>query len=117
MTPKRGERVAPPPAPGEFDLLFGTTEAAKGWVDLCAQAPGNAWDAWQTLRTRPAPAARTTRHHRLKGSLATGTYRGAALPQWQYEVTAGGRVWYLVDDERRRVYLMYAGTGHPKATD
>jgi hypothetical protein len=42
--------------------------------------------------------------------------RGLLLPQWQYEVTAGGRVWYLVDGQLRRVYLTYAGTGHPKAT-
>jgi hypothetical protein len=53
----------------------------------------------------------------LKGPLSTGNYRDAALPQWQYEVTAGGRIWYLVDIERRRVYLMFAGTGHPKATE
>jgi hypothetical protein len=39
------------------------------------------------------------------------------LPQWQYEVTGGGRVWYLVDDRLRRVYLTYAGTGHPKSTE
>ncbi|WP_275423995.1 hypothetical protein [Virgisporangium aurantiacum] len=39
------------------------------------------------------------------------------LPQWQYEVTGSGRIWYLVDDQRRRVIVMYAGTGHPKATD
>ena len=34
MSPKRGERVAPPPGPGEYDLFFATSEAAKGWVDL-----------------------------------------------------------------------------------
>ena len=33
MTPKRGERVAPPAGPGEYDLFFATNEAAKGWVD------------------------------------------------------------------------------------
>jgi hypothetical protein len=117
MTPKRGERVAPPPAPGEYDLIFGTSEAAKNWIDLCAQAPGNALEAWLLLRAEPAPRAHTARHHPLKGPLSTGNYRGAALPQWQYEVTAGGRIWYLVDIERRRVYLMFAGTGHPKATE
>jgi len=39
------------------------------------------------------------------------------LEQWQYEVTGGGRIWYLVDDATRTVWLTYAGTGHPKATD
>ncbi len=117
MTPKRGERVAPPPAPGEYDLLFGTSEAAKGWIELSAQASSKALEAWRLLRADPAPRAHTTRHHPLKGPLSVGSYRGVVLPQWQYEVTAGGRIWYLVDVERRRVYLMFAGTGHPKATE
>jgi hypothetical protein len=117
MTPRRGERVAPPPGPAEYDLIFGTSEAAKGWIDLCAQAPANAREMWQILRADPAPTIRTARHHQLKGVLATGAYRGTPLPQWQYEVTAGGRVWYLVDVAQRRVYLMYVGTGHPKLTD
>jgi hypothetical protein len=49
--------------------------------------------------------------------LASGTFKGKALPRWQLEVTGGGRIWYLIDDEERRVILVYAGTGHPKATD
>ncbi|MEU8815660.1 hypothetical protein [Actinoplanes sp. NPDC048796] len=117
MTPKRGERVAPPPGPDEYDLTFGTSEAAKGWIDLCAQAPANALEMWRTLRANPAPSPPTSRHHQLKGSLSTGAYRGAVLPQWQYEVTAGGRVWYLVDAAGKKVYLMYAGTRHPKVTE
>lgn len=39
------------------------------------------------------------------------------LERWQYEVTGAGRVWYLVDDERRTVWISYAGVGHPKATE
>jgi hypothetical protein len=51
------------------------------------------------------------------GNLAYGTYRGVTLPQRQIEVTAGGRVWYLVDEETRRVIVRHAGTGHPKITE
>jgi hypothetical protein len=57
------------------------------------------------------------RHHPLKGALSTAAHRGIMLPQWQYEVTGGGRVWYLVDVRLRRVYLTYAGTRHPKPTE
>ncbi|WP_242002169.1 hypothetical protein [Kribbella steppae] len=39
------------------------------------------------------------------------------LDQWQYEVTGGGRIWYLVDPDKRTVWISYAGTGHPKVTD
>lgn len=42
---------------------------------------------------------------------------GRALPQWQFEVTGGGRAWYLVDHESRICWLKHAGTGHPKETD
>ena len=39
------------------------------------------------------------------------------MEQWQYEVTAGGRVWYCVDDERRTIWLIDAMPGHPMATE
>jgi hypothetical protein len=117
MSAKRGDRVAPPPGPDEWDVIFGTNEAGKGWAELCAQAAANTRQAWQLMRTDPVPLARTSRHHPLKGSYATGTYRGQPLPQWQIEVTSGGRIWYLVDAERRRVVVMYASPRHPKATD
>jgi hypothetical protein len=39
------------------------------------------------------------------------------MEQWQYEVTAGGRVWYLVDRKARTVWLTHASTAHPQATD
>jgi hypothetical protein len=117
MTPKRGGRVAPPPGQNEYDVVFGSSDAAKGWPDLCAQAPGNALAAWLALRTDPAPVVQTSRQHPLRGALSTGTYQGRQLPQWQFEVTGAGRIWYLVDAERRRVYVTIAGTGHPKVTE
>jgi hypothetical protein len=36
------------------------------------------------------------------------------MEQWQYEVTAGGRLLYGVDDERTIVWLMDAMVDHPK---
>jgi hypothetical protein len=42
---------------------------------------------------------------------------GAALEQWQYEVTGGGRIWYAIDDDSRTLWITRAGTGHPKQTD
>lgn len=68
------------------------------------------------LRTEPCPTP-TPRQHQLKGSLATGEFDGRSLPRWQYEVTGAGRIWYLVDGERRTVWVQAASTGHPKATD
>ncbi|EOM74223.1 hypothetical protein Rrhod_4366 [Rhodococcus rhodnii LMG 5362] len=89
----------------------------KGWDTLCQQVPSNALTAWTELRTRRDQPAPTSRHHCLKGSLATATHRGIAMEQWQYEVTGGGRIWYLVDIDGRTLWIKATGTGHPKATD
>ncbi len=69
------------------------------------------------MRTAPAPITRAERHHRLKGELARGTHRGEAMDRWQIEVTADGRIWYLLDVQRRTVWIDRASTGHPKITD
>ena len=117
MSPaKRGDRVAPPAGDGQWELKVGTTDAAKGWGDLCQQAPRNTARAWETMRNEPVPTVQNSRHHRLKGELATGTCGGRDLPQWQIEVTGGGRIWYLVDEETRTVWVVQASTKHPKRT-
>jgi hypothetical protein len=116
MSPKRGDRVAPPPSPEEWDVRFLETQAAKGWEELCAQAPGNTLAAWVIMRRNPAPPMDAPRHHRLRRQLATGTVQGRALNHWQIEVTGGGRIWYLVDPETATVWIDYAGPGHPRQT-
>jgi hypothetical protein len=117
VTPKRKDRVAPPPGPDEWDLRYATNDAAKGWEELGRQVPHNLSRAWEALRTNPRPQPATTRQHQLKGKLGTGTFDGREMPCWQYEVTGGGRIWYLVDDERHTVWIQTASTGHPKATE
>lgn len=117
MSPKRGDRVAPPPAATEYDLRFADTAAVKGWDELERQAGGNLRRAWEDIRADPRSRANPSRQHRLKGELGQGSWKGVACERWQYEVTGGGRLWYLIDDEARIAWLVYAGTGHPKATD
>ncbi len=114
---KRGDRVAPPPRKAEWDLRFGDSDAADGWEDLCKQAPGPTRDAYDAVVRDPRDPSRPGRQHQLRGSLATREVAGEMLEQWQYEVTAGGRIWYCIDDKRRRVVLTYASTKHPKATE
>lgn len=116
MSPKRKDRAAPPPGPNEWDVRFGTSEAAKGWDALCQQAPHNVRRAWEALRTDPCPPP-DSRQHPLRGSLSTGAQDGRTLSCWQIEVTGAGRIWYLVDDEKRTVWIKAAGTAHPKATE
>lgn len=124
MSPQRGQPVPPPaskgndealPAENAWHVLFGNNDAAKGWEDLRRHAPGPTRQAWTDMATRPR--FRDHRHSQLRGSLATGTLDGRQYDRWQIEVTGGARVWYLIDDERRTVWLVHAGAGHPKATE
>lgn len=60
---------------------------------------------------------RSARHMPLKGALAAKLVDGQPLPVWQYVLTGGARVWYLIDTDQHTVWVQHAGTGHPKATD
>lgn len=117
MPAKRGDRIAPPARPGAWEARFATSEAAKGWEELCRVARANTWEAWVVLTERPLDPENRSRQHRLRGRIAEREISGRALEQWQYEVTAGGRIWYCPDPERRVVWVVAAGPAHPKSTD
>jgi hypothetical protein len=95
--------------------VHATSDAAKGWSDLCAAAPGPANACFEQLRSDPR--RRDERQHPLRHDLAQRIIGGVALAQWQYEVTGAGRVWYCIDDPKRTVWLTAASVGHPKATE
>lgn len=117
MPAKRGDRVAPPARPGGWEARFATSEAAKGWEDLCQTARSNTWEAWVVLTERPVTPENRARQHRLRGQLANREIGGRVLEQGQYEVTSAGRVWYCPDLERRIVWVVAASTAHPKITE
>jgi hypothetical protein len=116
VSPKRGDPVAAPPGPGEWEIRFAGADAVKGWEALCKQAPGNTLEAWRVMRTNPRPPI-DSRHTPLKGELTHKVIGGHALEQWQLEVTGAGRIWYAIDDDGHKVWLTHASTGHPKATE
>lgn len=122
MSPQRGQAVPMPkgkddalPAEGSWRVLFGNNDAAKGWEDLRRHAPGPTRQAGPTWRRGPGSGIIDTANS--GGVLATGVLDGRRYDRWQIEVTGGARIWYLIDDERRTVWLVHAGAGHPKATD
>jgi hypothetical protein len=106
-----------PPLDGQFDVRFGTSEAAVGWEQLCRHAPANTRRCLEILRSDPRSRADHDRQHRLRGDLATHRHNGRDLEQWEYEVTSGGRVRYLIDDQPSTVWIVYASPRHPKDTD
>jgi hypothetical protein len=117
MSPRRGERVTVPPPIGQWEVRFGTSAAAAGWEELCRHALPNTRRCLETLRTDPRSGAGHDRQHRLRGDLATHRHNGRDLEQWEYEVTSGGRIRYVIDDQHRAVWLIYASPRHPKDTD
>ena len=116
MSPKKGDPVAAPTIGDEWEIRFGTKEAADGWTELVGAARGNARRAHNIMRTAPGMNP-DSRHHQLKHGLATANQAGRVLPQWQIEVTGGGRVWYLLDQDHHTVWIRYASLSHPKATE
>lgn len=119
MSPKKGDHVYQPAIDAEWTVRFSTTAAAKGWPDLETAACDNLRKAWDAMRHSPGPVLdrHNSRHHRLSSRLRTGTIGGRTLPQWQIEVTSSGRIWYMLDEEKRTVWVEYASTRHPKETE
>jgi hypothetical protein len=117
MPAKRGDRVAPPRRPGAWEARFTSSEVAKGWEELCRTARSNTWEAWVVLTERPTEPENKKRHKRLLGTLATRVIEGRQLDQWQYAVTAGGRIWFCPDAAQRIVWITLASTAHPKETE
>jgi hypothetical protein len=117
VSPRRGDRVTVPPPEGHWDVRFGTSDAVTGWDELCRHALANTRRCLEILRSDPRWGADHERQHRLRGDLATHRHNGREMEQWEYEVTSGGRVRYVVDDEKRTVWLIYASPRHPKDTE
>ncbi|TWF74638.1 hypothetical protein FHX44_11519 [Pseudonocardia hierapolitana] len=99
--------------PRGWEPRFATSEAAKGWEELRRVAAGATGEAWTALTERPARPHDPARQHRLHGRLAEREVGGRRLPQWQYELAGGGRIWYCPDVERRVVWVVAAAPVHP----
>ena len=73
--------------------------------------------AGSSARRSNAAWRMASRHHRLKGDLASVQVKGVVREQWQYEVTGGNRIWYAIDDASTTLWITQAGPGHPRKTD
>lgn len=113
--PRRRDRVAPPPLKGGWDCRFDNNAAAKSWERLSASAPNNARKAWELITADPRRWGK--RQKPLKDDLATAVVNGFEMPQWQYEVTGSGRIWYCIDDDKKIIWVTAVHPGHPKTTE
>lgn len=39
------------------------------------------------------------------------------MPQWQYDISSGARLWYCIEEGTRTVWFTLASAGHPQATE
>lgn len=108
-------RGAELPRPRPWTVRAADRRAFQGWRRLLTTVPDNLDRAWTAMTRDPRHVDR--RQHRLKGHLGVVKLGGAALEQWQFEVTGAGRVWYAIDDGTRTLWITQAGAGHPKQTD
>jgi hypothetical protein len=104
-------------------------ELLRRGAPLAKRATGRFWKADRSLspssplprsaseRTSPAGGAPRLQHLEQRLARARIVWPGPELEQWQVEVTAGGRIWYCIDDDRRTVWMTAASVGHPKATE
>jgi len=63
---------------GRVGGAFATSEAAKGWEELCA-ARANTWEAWVVLTERPHSAGAPIAAAPLAGSARRASDRGRTL--------------------------------------
>lgn len=111
MTP-REEQIPRPLRAAEWKLVYATTAAKKGWIDLLATQRNAVVEAWERLTADPLSIDGTC--HPLKGELATVSRSGRAHDQWQYELKGGARIWFYV--EERTVHIVRVFTAHPNQT-
>jgi hypothetical protein len=102
-----------PAESGGWGPRFATSEAAKGWAELCRAAGTAMGEAWSVLSERPGRPQHAARQHRLRGRLAERAVGERTLQQWQYEVAGGGRIWNCPDAERHVVWIVAAAPVHP----
>lgn len=108
----KGERVDRPLKKSEFQIVYGSSEAKKGWRDLLATQRSQLVDAWNLLTTDPF--AHNAQIHPLKGSLGIVTRGGVEHVQRQCELSQGARIWFYVDD--MNVVVVKVHTRHPNQT-
>jgi hypothetical protein len=111
---EKSNKVERPTKKSEYDIVFASTGAKRGWTDLRATIRGPLTDSWDFL-TR-TPLEHTPTNYPLQGELAVVTRDGADHARWQHKPTATGdaRIWFYV--ERQVVYLEQVHTRHPNAT-
>lgn len=108
------DKVPRPTKKSEYAITFASTQARRGWTDLCATIRGPLADSWDFLTKHPL--AVTPTNYRLRGELGVIVRDGVEYDRWQHKPTQQGdaRIWFYVVD--RTVHLENVHTRHPNQT-
>ena len=113
---KHKRSVQRPTKRSEYTLQHADRSCEVGWADLCASQRNVCADLFDRLADDPTQVDNPDKQHRLKGLYATETVLGVEYEQWQYELAKGARVWYVVDEKSKTVFLTKVATAHPNET-
>ena len=128
MNPDPRERpaVARPLRTSEFQVLCQGKQVLDDWNELVSSSRNAMIEAWEALANHPVQES--PRQYQLRGDEAARMLDGVPWPQWQYKVTDGARILYLVDTQpvvnrsgkqlhAGRVVIIEVSAGHPKRTE
>lgn len=110
----RNEKVSRPTRKNEYEIIFASNGASKGWAKLIATKPNQLAEAWDFLTA--TPLQRSVLSYPLKGPAGLISKDGHEHELWQLKLNLrdGARIWYFVVDNR--VYLQQVHTSHPNQT-
>jgi hypothetical protein len=108
------KRVLRPTKKSEYEIVFASNSAQKGWQDLKATRLNDLVEAWEFLTTSPTELSPL--NARLRGELGQVQVAGSIFDRWQLKLssTYGARIWFYVD--ARTVFIEEVHTRHPNET-
>jgi hypothetical protein len=105
-------------ASSSWSVKPASSAARKQWEQAKAREPDLMADLSERLRLRPLDRRdNPQRLGPLKGKLKDKKVGHKRLPQWQFEVTSSGRVWFCPDKSERIVWVTKVDLAHPKETE
>lgn len=117
---RRGQKSPRPaaPAPSPWTIRPVSERVRREWEQATAAQPELMAALRERLRLRPLDRSDNPRRtHRLRPPLADKRVGDKTLPQWQRELTGGGRVFYCPDREERVVWVTRVDLAHPRETE
>jgi hypothetical protein len=112
--PDKNKRVPRPTKKSEYEILFASNSAQKGWQDLKATRLNDLVEAWEFLTRNPTVISPLS--SRLRGELGQVNVAGSSFDRWQLKLssTYGARIWFYVDG--KTVFIEEVHTRHPNET-